>query len=111
MFQFRGRDISRPYFVSTRDFTFHQLAAVTASAPAVPFVGPAVLADVFGGTSTIPIAIASLVINLTVVPVTILFLALVDKESQEVEPQLHAFSALSGKIESLTSALDKEILR
>src|ERR1700743_2132401 len=52
------------------------LAALTASAPAVPFVGPAVLGDLFGGLSAIPIAIASLVINLTVVPVTILFLAL-----------------------------------
>src|ERR1700682_2576070 len=52
------------------------LAALTASAPAVPFVGPAVLGDLFGGLSAIPIAIASLVINLTVVPVTILLLTL-----------------------------------
>jgi predicted permease len=35
-----------------------------------------VLGDLFGGLSAIPIAIASLVINLTVVPITILFLAL-----------------------------------
>ena len=52
------------------------LAALTASAPAVPFVGPAVLGDLFGGLSAIPVAIGSLVINLTVVPVTILLLAL-----------------------------------
>jgi len=52
------------------------LAALTASAPAVPFVGPAVLGDLFGGLSAIPVAIASLVINLTVVPVTILLLSL-----------------------------------
>jgi malonate transporter and related proteins len=52
------------------------LAALAASAPAVPFVGPAVLGDLFGGLSAIPIAIGSLVINLTVVPLTILFLAL-----------------------------------
>src|ERR1700719_651614 len=52
------------------------LAALTASAPAVPFVGPAVLGDLFGGLSAIPIAIAGLVIHLTVVPVTILLLAL-----------------------------------
>jgi malonate transporter and related proteins len=50
------------------------LHALTASAPAVPFVGPAVLGDLFGGLSAIPIAVASLVINLTVVPVTILLL-------------------------------------
>jgi malonate transporter len=52
------------------------LAALTASAPAVPFVGPAVLGGLFGGLSAIPIAIGSLVINLTVVPVTILLLTL-----------------------------------
>jgi malonate transporter len=52
------------------------LDALTASAPAVPFVGPAVLGNLFGGLSAIPIAVASLVINLTVVPITILLLAL-----------------------------------
>src|SRR4029077_5551894 len=52
------------------------LAALMASAPAVPFVGPAVLGDLFGRLSAIPIAIGSLVINLTVVPVTILLLTL-----------------------------------
>src|SRR6204780_5977405 len=63
-------------------FVFHfqpgrsALAALTASAPAVPFVGPAVLGDLFGGLSAIPIAIAGLVINLTVVPVSILLLTL-----------------------------------
>jgi malonate transporter len=52
------------------------LAALTASAPAVPFMDPAVLGELFGQVSAIPIAVASLVINLTVVPATILFLAL-----------------------------------
>ena len=53
------------------------LCALTASAPAVPFVGPAVLGDLLGRPSAaIPIAVGSLVINLTVVPVTILFLSL-----------------------------------
>jgi predicted permease len=60
------------------------LAALMASAPAVPFVGPAVLGDLFGRLSAIPIAIASLVINLTVVPVTILFLSL-DKAGEDLE--------------------------
>jgi hypothetical protein len=63
-------------------FAFHlqlgrcALAALTASAPAVPFVGPGVLGELFGRSSAIPIAIASLVINLTVVPITLLLLAL-----------------------------------
>jgi hypothetical protein len=67
------------------------LAALTASAPAVPFVGPAVLGDLFGGVSAIPIAIGSLVINLTVVPVTILFLALdtEERDAQEKSPATH----------------------
>jgi malonate transporter and related proteins len=50
------------------------LAALTASAPAVPF--SAVLGYLFGGPGAIPIAIASLVVNLTVLPVTILLLTL-----------------------------------
>ena len=63
-------------FVLHMQVSSSALAALTASAPAVPFVGPAVLGDLFGGLSAIPIAIASLVINLTVVPITILLLAL-----------------------------------
>ena len=64
------------HFVLRMQVGMSALAALTASAPAVPFVGPAVLGELFGGLSAIPIAIASLVINLTVVPVTILLLAL-----------------------------------
>ena len=62
------------------------LCALTASAPAVPFVGPAVLGDLLGRpNAAIPIAVDSLIINLTVVPVTILFLALdtTGRESNE----------------------------
>src|SRR6202020_2269331 len=68
------------------------LHALTASAPAVPFVGPAVLGDLFGGLSAIPIAIASLVINLTFVPVTVLLLALdsTGRDSQNKSSVLQA---------------------
>src|ERR1700678_1686 len=62
------------------------LAALTSSAPAVPFVGPAVLGDLFGRLSAIPIAIGSLVINLTVVPVTILLLTL-DMRGEDLHPK------------------------
>ena len=64
------------------------LAALIASAPAVPFMGPAILGSLFGHHSAIPITIASLIINLTVVPVTILFLSLdtAEEESQEKSP-------------------------
>jgi hypothetical protein len=47
------------------------LAALAASAPAAPFMGPAILGELFGKASAVPIAIAALVINLVVVPVTI----------------------------------------
>jgi malonate transporter and related proteins len=70
------------------------LAALTASAPAVPFVGPAVLGDLFGRLSAIPIAIASLVINLTVVPITILLLAL---DSKGRDPQENTLVAQEGE--------------
>src|SRR3984957_20174144 len=63
-------------FILRMQVSTSALAALTASAPAVPFVGPAVLGDLLGGLSAIPIAAASLVINLTVVPITILLLSL-----------------------------------
>jgi hypothetical protein len=61
-------------FVFRQRLSTSALAALTASAPAVPF--SAVLGYLFGGPGAIPIAIASLVVNLTVVPVTILLLTL-----------------------------------
>src|SRR6201984_1969292 len=70
------------------------LAALTASAPAVPFVGPAVLGDLFGGLSAIPIALGGLVINLTVVPITILLLAL---NSTGKEPTENTAAAQGGE--------------
>jgi malonate transporter len=66
------------------------LAALAASAPAVPFIGPAVLGDLFGPASAVPIGIAGLIINLTVVPVSLLLLSLdakqQSKQGQAVPP-------------------------
>ena len=61
-------------FAFRRRMSTSALAALTASAPAVPF--SAVLGYLFGGPGAIPIAMASLVVNLTAIPVTILFLTL-----------------------------------
>jgi malonate transporter and related proteins len=61
-------------FAFRRRMSTSALAALTASAPAVPF--SAVLGFLFGGPSAIPIAMASLIVDLTVIPVTILFLTL-----------------------------------
>ena len=52
------------------------LAALAASAPAAPFMGPAILGDLLGKASATSIAIAALVTNLVVVPVTIFGLGL-----------------------------------
>jgi malonate transporter and related proteins len=87
------------------------LIALAASAPAVPFMGPAILGHFFGQTSAIPIALASLVINLTVVPVTLLFLSLnpvsgsrhgEDRAAQNrlcVAPRETVLSVITGKLE------------
>ena len=61
-------------FAFRRRMSTSALAALTASAPAVPF--SAVLGFLYGGPGAIPIALASLVVNLTAIPVTILFLTL-----------------------------------
>jgi malonate transporter and related proteins len=86
------------------------LAALAASAAAVPFMGPDILGHFFGQASVIPIAIASLVINLTVVPATMLFLSL-DPVSESREgshrdapggeygvPRPAVFAAVAGKL-------------
>jgi malonate transporter and related proteins len=73
-------------FAFRRRMSTSALAALTASAPAVPF--SAVLGYLFGGPGAIPIAMASLVVNLTAIPVTILFLTLdtAEEDSQGKRP-------------------------
>ncbi len=63
------------HFVFRFSLSESVLAALTASAPAVPFMGPAILGDLFGKASAVTIAIAALIINLIVVPIRILGLA------------------------------------
>src|SRR6202162_4239999 len=64
------------HFVFRFSLSESVLAALTASAPAVPFMGPAILGDLFGKASAVTIAIAALIINLIIVPITVLGLAL-----------------------------------
>ena len=70
------------------------LAAMIASAPAAPFMGPAILGELFGKASAVSIAIASLVINLIVVPVTILGLELGKLPSARRRTQRRAIRVL-----------------
>jgi len=97
--------LSRVVFAVSIDTS--ALAALVASAPAVPFMGPAILGHLFGQSSAIPIAIASLVINLTVVPATILLLSLdpdlggrqeTHRAAPVEEPHRTVLSAIAGKL-------------
>jgi malonate transporter and related proteins len=74
------------------------LAALTASAPAVPFMGPAILGDLFGKASAVAIAIAALIINLVVVPITILGLALGRTPIGTTAPPTARHSAFAEKL-------------
>lgn len=49
--------------------------ALTIAGPAVRFIGVSVLGRLFGNASTIPISVASLVMNLIQVPATFLLLS------------------------------------
>jgi len=52
------------------------LCALAASAPDVPYVGPVVIGYLYGSIGNIPVAIGSLLINVTVVPLTVILLTL-----------------------------------
>ncbi|MBV8296262.1 MAG: AEC family transporter, partial [Acidimicrobiia bacterium] len=51
------------------------LWSLAASTPDVPYVGPVVITYLYGPGGNIPIAIGSIVLNITVVPLTIILLA------------------------------------
>ncbi|MBV8429938.1 MAG: AEC family transporter [Solirubrobacterales bacterium] len=51
------------------------LWALAASAPDVPFIGPVVIGYLYGPVGNIPIAVGSILLNITVVPATIILLA------------------------------------
>src|SRR5580658_5412617 len=85
------------------------LAALAAAAPAVPFVGPAILGDLFGSASAIPISIASLVINLTVVPATLLLLSLSAAEGNSPGTGLGAQQAVASRPGSQLSILTAKL--
>jgi hypothetical protein len=83
------------------------LAALTASAPAAPFMGPAILGDLFGKASAVSIAIAALVINLVVVPLTIFGLAL---GRTSLAPTAHPTARYSGFAEKLLETVKEPIV-
>src|ERR1700692_3466357 len=74
------------------------LAALRGSAPAVPFMGPAILGDLFGKASAVTIAIAALIINLIVVPITMLGLALGRSPVGATAPPTTRHSAFTEKL-------------
>src|ERR1700761_5276930 len=86
------------HFVFRVSLSESVLAALTASAPAVPFMGPAILGDLFGKASAVTIAIAALIINLIVVPITILGLALEKTPIGTTAPPTTRHSAFAEKL-------------
>jgi predicted permease len=74
------------------------LAALAASAPAAPFMGPAVLGDLFGKASAVSIAIAAIVINLVVVPITMLGLPLAKTPVASTAHPTERYSGFSEKL-------------
>jgi malonate transporter and related proteins len=64
-------------FLLHRDLGFSALAGLAVGGPAVPFVGVSVLGFLFGSASAaVPIAVASLVINIIQIPVTLVLLSI-----------------------------------
>lgn len=66
-------------YVFHRTFGVASLQALAISGPAVPFVGVPVLGHIFGPSSAVPIAIASLLMNLIQVPLTLILLTADDQ--------------------------------
>lgn len=62
-------------YVFHRDTMTAALEALAISGPAVPFVGVTVLGHLFGTQSAVPISVASLVMNLIQVPLTLMLLS------------------------------------
>jgi malonate transporter and related proteins len=62
-------------FLCGRDLMASSLQALAIGGPAVPFIGVPVLSPLFGTASAIPISVASLVMNLIEVPVTLVLLS------------------------------------
>ena len=61
------------------------LVAVAVAGPAVPFFGPAILEGVFGTSGAVPMAIGSIVINVTIVPFTVYLLTVGKMKSEQAE--------------------------
>lgn len=76
------------------------LAALISSTPAAAEMGPAILGDLFAGSSAIPIAIAGLIIVLIVLPVTILLMELDarDGDSHSASYPASRFSVVANKL-------------
>jgi hypothetical protein len=83
------------------------LIALTASAPAAPFMGPPILGDLFGKASAVCIAIAALVINLVVVPATVFGLTW---GKASIVSTTHATARYWGLAEKLLETVKKPIV-
>lgn len=72
-------------FVFHRSLTLATLQALAIGNPSVPFVGSAVLGFLYGARSALPISLASVTINLLVVPLSLFMLASAGHSSSSIE--------------------------
>lgn len=75
-----------------RDIMTAALQALAIAGPAVPFVGVTVLGHLFGTQSAVPISVASLVMNLIQVPVTLMLLSYGMSQNRAAAPATGAAS-------------------
>lgn len=86
------------------------LVAVAVSGPAVPFFGPAILEGVFGTSGAVPMAIGSIVINVTIVPFTVYLLTVGKMKSEQAENDKEIEDAGSIFIEHLKETVQKPLV-
>lgn len=73
-------------YIFRRDIMTASLQSLAIAGPAVPFVGVSVLGHLFGTASAIPISVASLVMNLIQVPVTLMLLSAGRTQASQSDP-------------------------
>ncbi|PWD87446.1 AEC family transporter [Ignatzschineria cameli] len=86
------------------------LVAVAVAGPAVPFFGPAILEGVFGTSGAVPMAIGSIVINVTIVPFTVYLLTVGKMKSEQAENDKEIEDAGSIFIEHLKETVQKPLV-
>ena len=102
------------YFISRLLFRLSlstsALVAVAVAGPAVPFFGPAILGGIFGTSGAVPIAIGSIVINVTIVPFTVFLLTVGRMKTAAASSSIAPQSASAVFIDHLKETVKKPLV-